>query len=171
MAIKAIQEWDAKRILMTYGTDYHTSEGAEDWEYDIADRLGADIEGKLFFECEGLVFDVRHFVGGSFTFQGRATALMREMMWNLVKASEESPKADVIVRSHVHYHIEIAQPNRLMFTTPALQLARGRYGSRKCTGEVHWGAIRLTVHNGEIIGKDKWIWNLLANRPSVIKIK
>lgn len=169
MAIKAIQEFDAKEVYMTYGSDYHVSEG-EDWEYDIADRLNAKIEGKLFLDIEGMVFDIRHYVGSSFTYQSRGTSLLREMMWDLVKSADGEPRANVVVRSHVHYHIWVEQPNRVCFTTPALQLARGRYGSRKCTGEVHWGAVRLTVGNGEIKGRDIEICRLRANRPRVFRI-
>lgn len=149
MAIKAIKEFEADTILMTHGTQYHVGSTGEDFEYTIAQTLDARIEGRLFFEVDGMTFDCRHKCGSSSVPQGRATAILREMAWNLIKSvSNDEPRADVIVRSHVHYHIWIEQPGRIMFTTPALQLARGRYGSRECVGEVHWGAIRLTVDRG-----------------------
>ncbi|MFA5316213.1 MAG: hypothetical protein WC369_02175 [Dehalococcoidales bacterium] len=172
MAEYCIRQWAAKKVLMTYGTKYHVGDQAEDFEYNIAKEIGAKIEGRLFFEVEGMTIDARHKVGSSSIPHGRATSLLRDMMWNLVKsAEEEEPRAQIIVRSHVHYNIWIEQPGRIMFTTPALQLSRGRYGSRECTGETHWGAIRLKIEKGEIIGRDLNIWNLHANRPRIIRIK
>ncbi len=140
MAVDCIRRWHADEILMTYGSKYHVGEQAEDFEYNIAQRVKATIEGRLFFMLGGMTFDVRHKVGSSSIPHGRATALIREMMWDLMKAAEDTgPKVSVVVRSHVHYHIWIEQPGRVMFTTPALQLSRGRYGARECTGETHWG--------------------------------
>lgn len=174
MAEECIGMWGAKKILMTYGSPYHVSSGAEDFEYNIADKVKAQIGGRLNFEVEGVEFDMRHKVGSSSIPHGRATAIIREMMWNLMKESLEGEskgsKLRVVVRSHVHYHIWIEQPNRVMFTTPCLQISRGRYGSRECTGETHWGAIRLTVDKGQIINKEVQICSLKANRHTLMKL-
>lgn len=172
MAVQCIQPWHAKRILMSYGTKYHVGDQAEDFEYNIAERVKAHIEGRLFFTVEGVTFDVRHKVGSSTIPHGRATALIRELMWDLIKEAEDTgPHVNIIVRSHVHYNIMVETPTKLCFTTPALQLSRGRYGSRECSGETHWGAIRLTIDKGQVVGKDKWIWKLVSNRPKVLKIR
>lgn len=171
MAVIAINKFRAKNIFMTFGTRYHCSEQAEDFEYVIANKLNAKIEGRLFLEVEGMTFDIRHKVGSSSIPHGRATSLLRENMWNLIKESEDiGPKVDVIVRSHVHYHIWIEDGKRVMFTTPALQLARGRYGSRECSGKIHWGAIRLTVDNGEIIRKEVNLCSVEGNKPQILKV-
>ena len=172
MAVISILKFQAKKILMAYGTGYHTGEWAEDFEYNIAQDVDAEIAGKLYFNVEGLTFDVRHFLGNSTVPHGRATPIMKEMSWALMQdALDAGPKVDVLVRSHVHNHIYIEQPGRTMFTTPALQLSRGRFGSRQCTGETHWGAIRLTVDNGKIVGKDAICKILRGNKPKIIKIK
>lgn len=175
MAVQAIRRWNADKIFITYGTKYHVGDQAEDFEFNIYQQLRkithTKIEGHLFFKCEGLVIDARHKLGSSSIPHGRGTALLREMMWNLIQsANDEAPKANIIIRSHVHYHILLEVPNRLMFTTPSLQLSRGRYGSRECSGQTHWGMVRLTLHKGQIIGKDIVICNLLANKPKLIKI-
>jgi hypothetical protein len=172
IAVEALQKWNAGQIFMTYGSRYHVGEQAEDFEYNIAKTLNATIEGRLYLNIEGMIFDIRHKLGQSVIPHGRATILLREMLWDLIKAGHDAgPKVNVVVRSHVHYHIWVEQPNQVMFTTPCLQLARGRYGSRECIGETHWGAIRLTIHKGQIIGKDINIWKLAANNPKVIRIK
>ena len=171
MAVKALSLFRARKILITYGSKYHTGEQAEDFEYNIAQDLGAEIGGRLFFELDGVVFDARHKVGSSSIPHGRATSLLKEMMWDLMKeATESGPKVRVVVRSHVHYHIWIEQGDRVMFTTPALQLSRGRFGSRECVGETHWGAIRLTLSKGKIINKEVCLCGLSSNRPKLMRL-
>lgn len=170
MAVKAIKEWNAKRILITYGTSYHTGSQAEDFEYNIAKELGAEIEGRLFFKVEDMTIDARHKVSTSIIPHGRATGLLRDVMWDLVKEAEgEWPKVDIIIRSHAHYHLWIEQPGKTAFITPALQLSRGRYGSREMSGSTHWGAIRLTLSGGQIIGRDIICQKLLANKPRIYR--
>lgn len=172
MGVKCLSMFHAKKVLMTYGSKYHVGEGAEDFEYNAAHDLGAEIGGRLYFELEGVVFDCRHKVGLSGIPHGRATSLIKEMMWNLIKESTEAgPKVRVVVRSHVHYHIWIEQGDRVMFTTPALQLSRGRYGSRECVGETHWGAVRLTLSKGKIVNKEVDLCALASNRPKLMRIK
>jgi hypothetical protein len=172
MAVDCLREWRAKKIFLTYGTKYHVGEQAEDFEYSIAETLGATIEGRLYLRVEGMTLDVRHKVGTSGIPHGRATALMKEMMWDLIEeAKENGPKVDIVIRSHAHYHIWVEDPDKTMIITPGLQLKRGRYGTRECLGEIHWGAIRLTLHKGQIINKEKMIWKLHANKPKIFRIK
>ena len=172
MAEECIKLWNAKKVFMTFGTGYHVSEQAEDFEYMLARKVGAKIEGRLFLQIEGMTFDIRHEVSTSIIPHGRATALLREVLWDLIKeANDTGPKVDVVVRSHAHYHLWVETPDKVAFITPCLQLARGRFGSRLCSGETHWGAIRLTIDNGQIIGKDKDICKLTANKQQIIRIK
>jgi len=176
MAVECAKEWKPKQIFMTYGTAYHVGEKAEDFEFTIANTLNEKIptviEGRLFLEIEGMTFDVRHKVGTSGIPHGRATALLKEMMWDLIEeAKGNGPKVDIIIRSHAHYHIWVEDPEKTMIITPGLQLKRGRYGTRECQGEIHWGAIRLTIDKGQIINKEKMIWRLKANQPRIFTIK
>lgn len=157
--------------FLSHNTAYHASSQAEDFEYTIAQKLGAVIEGRLYLNIEGVVFDIRHKIGTSTIPHGRATALLKEIMWDLIEqANEVGPKVKVIVRSHAHYHIWIETADQIAFITPGLQLKRGRFGSRECSGEIHWGAIRLTVDKGAVVCKEKDILKLNANRPKVLKV-
>ncbi len=181
MALEAVEVWRPKRVYASYGTPYHVGEKAEDFERGIIERLNdrgipAEVEGHLYLNIEGMVFDVRHKIGTSVIPHGRATSLLREMMWSLLKeANETGPEVDVIIRSHAHYHIYLEVPGKKglkhAFITPGLQLARGRFGARECTGEVHWGMIRLHVDKGKIVRKDVEICNLKSNRPRIIRVK
>lgn len=174
IAVDCLKLWHAKQIFMTYGTKYHVGEQAEDFEYQIAKHpdIQATIEGRLFLDIEGMTFDIRHKVGSSSIPHGRATAVIKEMMWDLIEeAVGTGPHIDVVVRSHAHYHIWVEDPDKVMIITPGLQLKRGRFGSRECTGAIHWGAIRLTVDKGQIINKEKLICKLDANRPKLYRVK
>ncbi len=172
MAETSLLQWNAKKIFLTYGTRYHVGEQAEDFEYRIAKTLKAKIEGRLFLNIEGMTFDIRHKVGMSIVPYGRATILLRDLAWDLIReAVGTGPRVDVVVRSHVHYHIWVEQPGKIAFTTPCLQFSRGRYGSRECVGETHWGAIHLTINKGQIVGKDINICSLRANKQPIIRIK
>lgn len=168
MAVEAINKWQAKKVYMTYGTCYHTGAG-EDFEYTIAQKIGARIEGRLYLNIQGIVFDIRHQIGGSSIFHGRGTALLRQVMWDLIEESTGGPKVDVIVRSHVHWHIWVEMADKIAFITPGLQLRRGRFGSRQCSGPIDWGMIRLTIKEGKICEKEKEIVRLSANSPKVLR--
>lgn len=167
IATRCINKWRAKKILMTYGTAYHTSEST-DWENIIAKDVNAEIGGHLFFEYEGVKFSAKHKIGSSATPTGRATPLLKSLLWNVIK---DEPKVDCLIRSHVHYYSYIETAKQCAFSTPCLQLFRGRYGVRQCEGEVHWGMIRLTVHKGQITNREVVICNLVANKPKLLKIK
>jgi hypothetical protein len=172
MAVVALSKFKAKKILMVYGTSYHCGDQGEDFEYNIAKELDAKIEGRLYFNVEGLTFDVRHKVGTSGVYHSRATGLLRELSWDLIKEAEDAgPKVDVVVRAHAHYHIWIEDPKHTAFICPALQVSGGRYGSREMSGVTHWGAIRLTVHKGQIVNKERIIWNIVHANPKVLKLK
>ncbi len=172
MAYQALKIWDAKKIYMTYGTAYHVGEKAEDFERTIAERLGATIEGRLYLDIEGVIFDIRHKIGTSNVPHGRATAVLRELSWALLKeARETGPHVDVVIRSHAHYYLAVKEYGRRAIVTPGLQLARGRFGSRECSGEVDWGALYFEVDKGNIVKEGEDICRLLANKPRVFKVK
>ncbi len=156
MAARVIEYVGAKKNLITYGTPYHASGGGEDWENLVAREVGAEIHSHLFVDVNGLVFDVKHKVGGSTIPHGRFTALARERLWNLVWAEREDsqPKANVVIRSHVHYFGYCGTHGYLAMTTPALQAAATKYGARQCSGTVDFGFLTFDVKN-----KEDWSWH------------
>ena len=104
MAIECLRKWNAATVLLTYGTAYHTGK-IEDWEDRVAEQLGADIAGRHQVDVGGVTFDARHHVGSSSIPHGRQTAVSRERLWNSILSGEDQEsRADVILRSHVHYH-------------------------------------------------------------------
>jgi hypothetical protein len=76
----------------------------------------------LDLEVDGIILNFLHAISVS---QGlyRATALDREGVWSAIAGKEgKAPKADVVVRSHVHYFDHLEYPTKHILVTPCWQL-------------------------------------------------
>jgi len=101
-------------------------------------------------------------VGRSIIPHGRFTALGRERLWNVLWAEhDEYPKADIIVRSHVHYYGGCFGSNWEAITTPALQGPKTKFGARIATGTVDFGLVWYDIES-------KRIWRRNAR---IVKLK
>lgn len=151
LAVECIKQFKAPVIRMTYGSRYHVGSD-EDYEDVIAKDVGASIGSHEWYEVNGVVIDMKHKIGSSSIPHGRATPLAREIMWNRLWSSRGlQPKADVIIRSHVHYYQRYDYDNCVAITTPALQGFGSKYGARECIGTVDIGLVVMDVgEKGEI---------------------
>jgi hypothetical protein len=158
------------QIVMTYGTDYHTGSG-EDFETIVASELQAVSVGNIaHVEIEGVVFEAKHHVGGSQVPHTRHTGIARDRLWNLLWAERGvSPKAQVIIRSHVHYFNYCGGPDWVAMTTPALQGFGSRFGARRMSGLVDFGFVVFTVDNGRFTWEPV-LASVEAQRSTVIKL-
>lgn len=152
MAIEIIEHIPKKKgwkMVITRGTPYHAGD-EEDWENKIADHFKAKIGEHEWVDVEGVVFDLKHHpAGGSSVPHGRHTAVARDRLWNVLWAEKKlQPKADIFIRSHVHYHNGAIGNGWLAMTTPALQGFGSRYGARRCSGEVDYGFVTFEVEKG-----------------------
>jgi hypothetical protein len=108
MAVELIEATGAKRVILVYGTPYHTGE-EDDYEDLIVDKLTdrgmfATISGHEFIKVHNITFDVKHKIGASSIPHGRSTALMKSKLWNSMWAERnQQPNCDVLIRGHVHY--------------------------------------------------------------------
>ena len=155
MALAGLQAIPRRpKFFMSYGTGYHTG-NLEDWEDIIAREIRAEkIGAEDTISVNGLNINYRHHIGRSGIPHGRHTAVAKEKLWNNIWSERgEYPKADVILRSHVHYHNYAGGPGWLAMTTPALQGYGSKYGARRCTGTVDVGIVHF-----DIKGKDDWTW-------------
>lgn len=154
MAAKAIVAFNVPKIYMTYGTAYHTGQ-LEDFEDIIADLVGAQkIGGEDNLDVNGCIINYRHHIGRSSIPHGRHTSIAKEYLWNQLWAQRgEYPLANIIIRSHVHYHAYAGGPGWVAMTTPALQNYGGKYGSRIMSGTVDIGFIVLQIDN-----RSTWAW-------------
>jgi len=123
MAVKTLKTNPGKpKFFMSYGTGYHTGDD-EDFEDIVAELIGAEkIGAEDTIDVNGLLINYRHHIGRSGIPHGRHTAVAKERLWNLMWAERgEYPKADVIIRSHVHYYDHFVGFGWLGITSPALQ--------------------------------------------------
>ena len=143
-----------KKIKMTFGTPYHCGR-KEDEENRIMRGVGADsIEGHAFIDVRGTLFDVKHKVGSSGIPHGRANAIMKEKLWSDQWALHDgAPVADIVLRSHVHYHTYAGNPDFLAMTLPSLQGPGSKYGIRECSGLIHFGLVEF---NFDTKGRYTW---------------
>ena len=144
MAAEAIEYTEARHVRIMYGTRRHVGK-EEDFESVLADSLkgmGVTVQGHAFMNVNGVNIDVKHKVGSSVIPHGRFTAIARSRMWNVIWNSEHErqPKADILIRSHVHYFGHAGGASWLGVTTPALTY-NSSYGVRECEGLVDVGMI------------------------------
>lgn len=150
MAAAAIGYAEAELVEMSYGTPYHVGM-SEDWENVVAAHKKVQaikISDHACLSVNGCIIDYRHFVSSSIIPHGRFTAVARERLWNVLKAERaECPKADIIVRSHVHYYGGCFNYNWEAITTPALQGPKTKYGKRKMSGTVDFGLVWYDIES------------------------
>lgn len=158
MAAQCIKAVKADTVLMTFGTPYHVGT-EDDFETPLARIVGGKIRDILEFTVEGVNFNCKHKIGTSQIPHGRHTAIAREKLWNLFwNELDVQQPAHVFIRSHVHYFAYAGGHNWVGIITPALQGFGSKYGSRQCSGTVHFGMVLFTVNNGE------FSWRLLQKR-------
>ena len=162
MAAYIINWIDAHKVQMTHGTPYHAGQD-EDFEKVILGKIKAPykfLEGHAFPVINGVQFDIKHKIGGSSIPHGRFTAIARDKLWNTIWSSraEAQPKANVLIRSHVHYHVVDMNPAEewIAMTLPAMQAFGSKYGIRQCSGTVEIGFVHFNIQkNGDFTWKSK----------------
>ena len=170
IAVKLIQMWNAKRVILTYGTGYHVG-NEEDFEKNVAKELGCEIHSHFQAELDGVIFDVKHHCGGSGMPHTKGTPLTKEMLFNLLwKEAGQCEKADIILRSHVHNYFHTDSIGWDAFTLPALQAPGSKYGSRRCSGMVHWGIIPFEINRGGFRWTKENIVQLESAKSELIRL-
>jgi len=150
MAIDCINRWDAKEIIMIYGTPFHAGK-EEDWESIIAKKVGAKIGSHEWISVNNTTFDVKHKVGSSGVPHGRFTAIAKAALWSKLWSEVGlTPKADIIIRSHAHFYSEMRDRDTIGIITPALQGMGSKFGARQCEGLVDIGLVIIDLNNNGI---------------------
>lgn len=157
IATRCIQEANADKVYMTFGTPYHTGVN-EDFETIIAKNVNAvALDDQLFVNVNGIIFDVKHHTNGSVTPYGRATAIGRSKVWNTEwSETGNQPKANCFLRSHVHYDKHTGDSKFIAMTLPALQGPDTKYGGRRCEGTVSFGLTNFKVAKNQKISNLFW---------------
>jgi len=149
------------KTVAVFGTPYHTDSDGDECEIRIADKAFIDkIGNHEWVDVNGLIFDLKHHVASSGVPHGRHTAIAKAALWNdLWSLAKMQPRADVILRAHVHYHTFCGTSDKLCMTLPALQGMGSKFGSKICEGLIHWGVILFEVNN-----KNDYRWTPFIHR-------
>ena len=171
MAAECIKPVKAPKKIMTFGTPYHTGD-AEDFEEQVARKVGASIHAHAYVDVNGVVISLKHKLGNSSVPHGKATALLKQAVANdeWCREYKEHPRATVFIRSHCHYYTAIDMGASYFFRTPALQGMGSKFGARQCEGVVHWGAIIMEVTPAGSISWRKEITNLQGQPVETLKL-
>lgn len=179
MAVAVCKEFAARSNVLNvkqygvYGTAYHTGY-EEDWELMVAEEAGWEkIGSHEWIDVNGCVFDLKHKIGSSAVPHGRGTAVLREMLWNELWAARKlQPKAQVIIRGHAHYYMGVDTDECAAFICPALQGWGTKFGSRECSGLVHWGLMHFDIdRDGNVVNWDKHIIKLEEQTAKTCKVR
>jgi len=174
IASDAILEAEAPIIRCSYGTGYHTGLD-EDMENLVIDKLriadpGLDVKigSHEWIDVNGVVIDFKHFTSRSSIPHGKGTPLSKEWLWNILWAEQNlQPRADIIIRSHVHYAFHCGEPGSwYACITPALQGMGSKYGAREMKGLVHFGILTF-----DITETGAWIplWDIIQVQEQATK--
>ena len=149
IATTVLEYIGAKDYNFVYGTGYHTG-NEEDYEDIIAKHFGAKIGSHEWIRYKGKTFDLKHHLKGSAIPHGRLTPLSKEVMANEAWHSRgEQPKADCLIRGHVHQfnYLEQRVGSRVVkaFTSPALQAYGSKFGARRCSEPVDVGFVSINI--------------------------
>lgn len=162
IAKKCIDILECDNLYFTSGTPYHVGED-ENFEEILAQNYNKQVEKTLDLDIDGWIINARHHIGRSAIPHGRFTPSARTQLWNALMADTGNyPKADIIIRSHVHYYTQSRYSKKIMITTPCLQAPFTIYGDR-CEGIVNLGWMYIDIEPKE---NEKYIRQL----PSVQEI-
>lgn len=123
-AAAVIDVWDAKKRYMTRGSKYHSA-GVTKYDDMVANKVEAYIDDEIRLNVSGKRFQFRHVAPRSNTTYGQPSQVYKEVVRESVQAlHDEYDAADVVVRSHNHYHFEVHSSKKIAYATPALELPR-----------------------------------------------
>lgn len=121
------------KIYCTQGTEYHVGKAAE-FEEQVAKDLGCEkywsvgtgvyVREVLWLDVEGVIIEASHHISPTAGFY-RLTPLDREMQWSAMAAKDNTkgvPKADLLIRSHVHNFHAAEHASKQGVVTPSWQL-------------------------------------------------
>ncbi len=146
MVNDVLREVKAKEYYIVFGTPYHTGQD-EDLEKTIGEDLNiVKYSSHLFLKVNDTLFDIKHKIGGAGLPHTRFNSIGKAQLWNMVWAERNGQKkADVLIRSHLHYFKYAGDSDCLGIVSPALQGFGSKFGERQCEGIIDIGFVYFKV--------------------------
>jgi len=177
MAIDCINELKCPNKTFVNGTRYHTE---DDWEWDIAehyrvegDRVKQGAHEWVEIECkkgDNVIFDCKHHIGSSQIPHGRATAIMRDGLWNQIWADiDMQPRGQFLLRGHAHFFLAVKQYGVWHLRVPALQGMGSEFGGERCSGTVDYGLIYFDVYEDGHVEWEERLASIKAHKAKTTK--
>jgi len=118
------------KLYFVRGSGYHVTRDGTNYEKTLAEMMGARkykaVTGTMTyadyehtFKAYGKHIHFTHHVGYAQWDMYRPTTIARELVKKHFTKTEDGFHTDVIVRSHVHYYVEVRFPHTTGFTCPA----------------------------------------------------
>jgi hypothetical protein len=167
--LNAIPMAEGGRHFFVRGTPYHTGDG-EQYEDLLAARINGTIENHVWLDVHGCVIDARHHVGGSSIPHGKATPLMKQVLWSHEWEREGGPRANLLLRGHTHYYIGAETDHYKAFVVPPMQAPGSRYGELRCDGVVSLGFMEFQIEEDGTCNHIRHKYSLSAALPAPIKV-
>ena len=167
-AKKLIEMIPYRKVLLLRGSNYHDQIDGTNLEEVMASKLKNVVKYRAYggegstdyfayVKIHGKVFNFTHHIGFSKAEANRTTALAKEMK-GMHFQHDTLGRADVFVRSHVHYFVHVEFSNTHGVTTPAWKFPDAhlfRGGLAGTTPDV--GAVEFRVYKDGVIDFQKYI--------------
>ena len=125
-----------KKLYLVRGSGYHVTRESTNFEKIFGKKIGAEKYKSVLgnqtytdFEATFKVFDKHihftHHVGYSGWWQYRTTPIARELVKMHFNHQANGFHTDLLIRSHVHYYVEVRFPNSIGLSTPAWKFPDG----------------------------------------------
>jgi hypothetical protein len=176
-AAACLELFHARRICLVNGSGYHVDAAGKSLETWLGALLGAEkVRGE--YASDELVLRIHnrslHFAHHIQVGTGwyRSTPLARELVFALLNETSKlnrGHKADIVVRSHVHYYVHVEFERQHGIITPCWQLQTGYMLKKSAFGCVpSIGAIRIRIWPGGEVAFEKRLFKPAGLRSPVL---
>ena len=135
-AEKLVKMFPHLKLYLIRGSGYHVTRESTNFEKIFGKKLGAErytsvignqtyTDFEATFKVFGKHIHFTHHLGYSGWWQYRSTPIARELVKMHFNHKANGFHTDVLVRSHVHYYVEVRFPNTKGLSTPAWKFPDG----------------------------------------------